>query len=61
MRYARFMAFSIAERAADQRRGKLEEIERLIEAGSLTVREMTAEERKLYPPRPTKLRKPYRA
>ena len=54
------MAFSIAERAADERRVKLEEIDRLIEAGRLTVRKMTAEERKLYPPRPTKLRKPYR-
>ncbi len=55
------MAFSLAERAANQRREKLEEIERLIEAGSLTVRRMTAEERKLYPPRATKLRKPYRS
>ena len=55
------MAFSTAERAADQRRVKLEEIQRQIEAGSLTVRRMTAKERRLYPPQPDKPRKPYRA
>jgi hypothetical protein len=34
-----------------------EEIQRQIEAGSLTTRKMTAEERKLYPPRPAKPRR----
>ena len=43
---------SIADRRAEQRCAKLQEIQRQIEAGSLTVRNMTAEERKLYPPRP---------
>jgi hypothetical protein len=42
---------SIADRRAEQRCA-LQEIQRQIEAGSLTVRNMTAEERNLYPPRP---------
>jgi hypothetical protein len=41
-----------ADRAAEQRRVKLEEVQRQIDAGSLKVRKMTAEERKLYPPSP---------
>jgi phosphoribosylaminoimidazole-succinocarboxamide synthase len=41
---------SIADRVAEQRRAKLEAIERQIAAGSLTVRKMTPEERKLLPP-----------
>ena len=55
------MAFSTAERAAEQRRVKLEEIQQLIDAGSLTVRKMTAAERERYPPRPLKPRAPRRA
>ena len=51
------MAFSTAERAAEQRRVKLEEIQQLIDAGSLTVRQMTAAERERYPPQPPKPRK----
>jgi hypothetical protein len=47
---------SIADRA-EQRRAKLQEIQRQIEAGSLTVRKMTAEERKRNPPRPPKPRR----
>jgi hypothetical protein len=43
--------------AADLRKAKLEEIERLVALGSLTVRKMTATERKLYPPRPASPRK----
>jgi len=48
---------STADRKAEQRRLKLEEIQRQIEAGSLTTRKMTAEERKRYPPRPAKPRR----
>jgi len=60
-RYAGAMASSTAKRADDRRREKLEKIQERIEAGALTIRKMTPEERKLYPPRPAKLRKPYRA
>lgn len=49
MRYPQSMATQ-ADRAAEQRRAKLEEVQRQIEAGSLKIRKMTAEERKLYPP-----------
>jgi hypothetical protein len=42
---------------AEPRRAKLQEIQRQIEAGSLTVRKMTAEERRRYPPRPPKPRR----
>ena len=49
---------SIADRAAEQHRAKLREIQRHLEARSLTVRKMTAEERKRYPPRPPKPRRP---
>jgi hypothetical protein len=48
---------SIADHKAEQRRAKLQEIQRQIEAGSLTVRKMTAEERKNHPPRPPKPRR----
>jgi hypothetical protein len=50
------MAF-VADRVAEERQAKLQEIQRQIEAGSLTVRKMTAEERKRYPPRPPKRRR----
>jgi hypothetical protein len=46
-----------AERAAEQRQAKLDEIQRQIQEGSLTVRKMTAEERERYPPRPAKPRR----
>jgi hypothetical protein len=46
-----------ADRAAEQRRVKLEDLERQIKSGSLTVRQMTQEERKRYPPRPSKGRR----
>ena len=42
---------------AERRQAKLQEIEELVRSGSLTVRPMTAEERKLYPPRPVAPRK----
>jgi hypothetical protein len=48
---------SLADRAAEQRRAKLEDIQRQIAAGSLTVRPMTAAERKQNPPRPPKTRR----
>jgi len=49
---------SLADRAAEQRRAKLDEIQRQIDTGSLKVRKMTAEERKLNPPRPAKSKSP---
>jgi hypothetical protein len=42
-----------ADRAAERRRVKLEEIQQQVKDGSLTIRKMTAEERKRYPPRPS--------
>jgi hypothetical protein len=46
-----------ADRAAERRVAKLEDVERQLKEGSLTIRKMTAEERKRYPPRPAKPRK----
>jgi hypothetical protein len=46
-----------AERAAERRRVILEEIQRQVKDGSLTIRKMTAEERERYPPRPSKRRR----
>jgi len=43
-----------AERAAEKRRVKLEEIERQVKEGSLTIRKLTAKERQRFPPRPRK-------
>jgi hypothetical protein len=40
------------ERQAERRRLKLLEVEKQIQAGSLTVRKMTAEERRTNPARP---------
>jgi predicted nucleic acid-binding Zn-ribbon protein len=40
-----------AERAAEKRRVKLEEIERQVKDGTLTIRKLTAKERKRFPPR----------
>ncbi|HEV2997473.1 MAG TPA: hypothetical protein VGX16_00075 [Solirubrobacteraceae bacterium] len=45
-----------ADRAAEKRRVRLEEIERQVKDGSLKIRKMTAEERKLYPPKPAKIK-----
>jgi hypothetical protein len=41
-----------ADRAAERRRVKLEEIERQLKDGSLKIRKMTAVERERFPPRP---------
>ncbi|HEY1458190.1 MAG TPA: hypothetical protein VGF15_06695 [Solirubrobacteraceae bacterium] len=46
-----------ADRAAEQRKIKLEEIQKQIDSGSLTIRKMTPQERKLYPPKPAKKRR----
>jgi hypothetical protein len=46
-----------ADRAAERRRVKLEEVQRQIKAGSLRIRKMTAEERQRYPALPTKARR----
>jgi hypothetical protein len=43
-----------ADRAAEQRRLKLEQIDSRVKDGSLTIRKMTPAERKLYPPLPPK-------
>ena len=43
-----------AERAAETRRVKLADVQRQIKEGSLKVREMTAKERKRFPPLPAK-------
>jgi len=43
-----------AERAAEKRRAKLEEIRRQVREGSLRIRKMTAQERKRFPPRSSK-------
>jgi predicted nucleic acid-binding Zn-ribbon protein len=43
-----------AERAAERRREKLEEIQRQVKGGQLTIRKMTAKERRRFPPRPAK-------
>jgi hypothetical protein len=41
-----------ADRAAERRRVKLEDVQRQLKEGSLTIRKMTREERKRYPPVP---------
>jgi hypothetical protein len=46
-----------ADRAAERRRVILGEIQRQVEDGSLAIRKMTPEERKRYPPRPSKGRR----
>ena len=46
-----------ADRVAERRRVRLEEIERQVKDGSLTIRQMTPKERKRYPPRPSKGRR----
>jgi hypothetical protein len=40
-----------ADRAAEKRRAKLEDVQRQVDEGSLTIRKMTEEERKLFPPK----------
>jgi hypothetical protein len=45
-----------ADRAAERRRVKLDDVQRQIKEGSLKIRSMTAEERKRYPAVPVKKR-----
>lgn len=45
-----------ADRRAESRRVKLDEIQLRVKDGSLTIRSMTLEERERYPPRPSKVR-----
>jgi hypothetical protein len=42
-----------AERAAERRRERLEAMARQVKDGSLTIRKMTPEERRRYPPKPS--------
>jgi hypothetical protein len=46
-----------ADRVIERRRARLEEIQRQVKDGSLTIRKMTPAERKRYPPRPSKGRR----
>jgi hypothetical protein len=46
-----------AARAAERRRVKLEEIQRQVKDGSLTIRKMTPDERRRYPAMPVKARR----
>src|SRR6202035_5472140 len=46
-----------ADRAAERRRLKLEDVQRQLKEGSLTIRKMTTEDRKRYPPQPAKARR----
>lgn len=46
-----------ADRAAERRRAKLEELQRQVKDGSLRIRKMTPEERRRYPAVPTKARR----
>lgn len=40
------------ERAEEKRQEKLEQVREQVESGGLVIRQMTAEERRRYPPRP---------
>ena len=46
-----------ADRAAERRRAKLEELRRQVKDGSLKIRKMTPEERRRYPATPAKARR----
>jgi len=46
-----------ADRAAEKRRVKLEDVQRQLNEGSLTIRKMTAEERKRFPTQPADARR----
>jgi|GraSoiStandDraft_54_1057290.scaffolds.fasta_scaffold2187989_2 hypothetical protein len=46
-----------ADRVAERRRAKLEEIERQVKEGSLRIRKMTRDERRRYPAVPPKARR----
>jgi hypothetical protein len=46
-----------ADRVAERRRVKLEEIQRQVKEGSLKIRKMTRDERRRYPAVPVKARR----
>ncbi len=47
------------QKAEEQREAKLQMVRDQINNGSLTIRRMTAEERRMYPPRPPRPRRFY--
>jgi hypothetical protein len=51
---------SARERAQEKREAKLELVREQVESGSLVIRQMTAEERRRYPPRPEPPKRPSR-
>jgi hypothetical protein len=48
------------ERAEEKRQEKLELVREQVENGDLVIREMTEEERRQYPPRPARSKRPER-
>jgi hypothetical protein len=46
------------ERADEKRQEKLELVRAQVESGALVIRQMTAEERRRYPPRPVAVKRP---
>jgi hypothetical protein len=48
------------ERAEEKREEKLEQVREQVENGSLVIRQMTDEEKRLYPPRPPQTKRPGR-
>ena len=46
------------ERAEEKRQEKLEFVREQVESGELVIRQMTEEERRRYPPRPSQSRRP---
>jgi hypothetical protein len=51
---------SARERAEEKRADKLKLVREQVESGSLVIRQMTAEERRRYPPRPARPKRPSR-
>jgi hypothetical protein len=52
------MAITQADRAAERRREKLEQIDQQVKDGSLKIRKMTAEERRRFPAQASRPSKP---
>ena len=46
------------EKAEEKRQEKLELVKEQVESGALVIRQMTAEERRQYPPRPVQAKGP---
>jgi hypothetical protein len=46
------------ERAEEKHEAKLELVREQVQSGSLVIRQMTEEERRRYPPRPARRRRP---